>query len=122
MSQATGYKHTSNKELPSPHIPWLKYYYPADNGKVNNGQKFPFYTVWSITDEKIEGRVRKVVGAFNRDGKFDINIDGKYTLKDNSAAAHDGTTKIKSENGLFGTANGTERNVTNDAEIIKITK
>lgn len=122
MSQATGYKHTSNKELPSPHIPWLRYYYPADNGKVNDGQKFPFYTVWSITDEKIEGRVRKVVGAFNRNGKFDINIDGKYTLKDNSAVDQDGTTKIKSKNGLVGTANGTDRNVSDNAEIIKITK
>lgn len=122
MSQATGYKHTSNKELPSPHIPWLRYYYPANNGKVNGGQKFPFYTVWSITDEKIEGRVRKVNGAFNKGGKFDINIDGKYTLKDNSAVAQDGTTKIESKNGLVGTANGTERNVSNDAEIIKITK
>lgn len=122
MSQATGYKHTSNKELPSPHIPWLRYYYPANNGKVNSGQKFPFYTVWSITDEKIEGRVRKVNGAFNGSGKFDINIDGKYTLKDNSADAQDGTTKIESKNGLVGTANGTERNVSNNAEIIKITK
>lgn len=122
MSQATGYKHTSNKELPSPHIPWLRYYYPANNGKVNGGQKFPFYTVWSITDEKIEGKVRKVNGAFNGSGKFDINIDGKYTLKDKSAVAQDGTTEIASKNGLVGTANGTERNVSNDAEIIKITK
>lgn len=122
MSQATGYKHTSNKELPSPHIPWLRYYYPANNGKVNGGQKFPFYTVWSITDEKIEGKVRKVNGAFNGSGKFDINIDGKYTLKDKSAVAQDDTTEIASKNGLVGTANGTERNVSNDAEIIKITK
>lgn len=121
MSQATGYKHTSNKELPSPHIPWLRYYYPANNGKVNGGQKFPFYTVWSITDEKIEGRVRKVEGAFNSNGKFDINLDGQYTLKDKSAA-NKGATEIKSENGLVGTANGTERNVSNKAEIIKITK
>lgn len=124
MSQATGYKHTSNKELPSPHIPWLRYYYPANNGKVNGGQKFPFYTVWSITDEKIEGKVRKVEGAFNKSGKFDINLDGKYTLKDKSAVAQDGTTEIASKNGLVGTANGTERIVPkeNDAEIIKITK
>lgn len=122
MSQATGYKHTSNKELPSPHIPWLRYYYPANNGKVNGGQKFPFYTVWSITDEKIEGRVRKVNGAFNGSGKFDINIDGKYTLKDKSAVVQDGTTEIASKNGLVGTANGTERNVSDEAEIIKITK
>jgi hypothetical protein len=29
MCQATGYKHTSNKELPSPNIPWLRYFFPA---------------------------------------------------------------------------------------------
>ena len=122
MSQATGYKHTSNKELPSPHIPWLRYYYPANGGKVNSGQKFPFYTLWSITDTKIEGRVRKVEGAFNGSGKFDINIDGKFTTKDKSAVAQDGTTEIESKNGLVGTANGTDRNVSNENEIIVITK
>lgn len=122
MSQATGYKHTSNKELPSPHIPWLRYYYPANGGKVNSGQKFPFYTLWSITDTKIEGRVRKVNGAFNKSGKFDINIDGKFTTKDKSAVAQDGTTEIASKNGLVGTANGTERIVSNEDEIIVITK
>lgn len=103
------------------YVPWLRYYYPANNGEVNGGQKFPFYTVWSITDEKIEGRVRKVEGAFNKNGKFDINLDGQYTLKDKSAA-NEGATEIESKNGLVGTANGTERNVSNDAEIIKITK
>ena len=122
MSQATGYKHTSNKELSSPHIPWLRYYYPANGGKVNSGQKFPFYTLWSITDTKIEGRVRKVEGAFNGSGKFDINIDGKFTTKDKSAVAQDGTTEIESKNGLVGTANGTDRIVSNENEIIVITK
>ena len=29
MCQATGYKHTSNKELPAPEIPWLRHYFPA---------------------------------------------------------------------------------------------
>ena len=89
---------------------------------MNSGQKFPFYTLWSITDTKIEGRVRKVEGAFNGSGKFDINIDGKFTTKDKSAVAQDGTTEIESKNGLMGTANGTDRNVSNENEIIVITK
>ena len=91
MSQATGYKHTSNKELPSPGIPWLRYYFPCtvDGGasptqkqlegpSANKYQKFPFYTVWDITPTTITGNVRKVYGAFNDGGKFDINVDGQY--------------------------------------------
>lgn len=51
MCQATGYKHTSNKELPSPNIPWLRYFFPASitinsktdvTAKVNAGQRYPF--------------------------------------------------------------------------------
>lgn len=115
MSQATSYKHTSNKELPSPNIPWLRHYYPANGGKVNPGQLYPFYTIWSISKNKIEGRVRKVVGAFNSSGKFDINIDGKYVLNGNSAVAMDNTTKIASVNGLDEKAKDTD-------EIIEILK
>lgn len=115
MSQATSYKHTSNKELPSPNIPWLRHYYPANGGKVNPGQLYPFYTIWSVSKDKIEGRVRKVVGAFNSGGKFDINIDGKYVLNGNSAVAMDNTTKIASVNGLDEKAKDTD-------EIIEILK
>lgn len=86
MSQATGYKHTSNKELPSLYIPWLRYYYPATgNGStenpatVNPHQKFPHFTVWTVTKTGITGNVRKVYGAFNDSGKFDINVDGQWT-------------------------------------------
>lgn len=86
MSQATGYKHTSNKELPSLYIPWLRYYYPAtgvgsetDKAKVNVHQKFPHFTVWNVTKTGITGNVRKVYGAFNDSGKFDINVDGQWT-------------------------------------------
>lgn len=87
MSQASAYKHTSNKELPGRNNPWLRYYFPVDNAdKVNPNQKFPFYTIWTITPEKIEGKVRKVFGAFNDSGKFDINADGQYVLKGKCAA------------------------------------
>lgn len=85
MSQATSYKHTSNKELPSPNIPWLRYYFPATvassaaTPSVNTHQLFPFFTIWDIKPSKITGNVRKVYGAFNNNGKFDINIDGQWT-------------------------------------------
>lgn len=59
MCQATGYKLTSNKELPSQNIPWLLEYYPVstqqeDNStntatvKVNTAQQYPNYIIWNI--------------------------------------------------------------------------
>lgn len=122
MSQATGYKHTSNKELPSASIPWLRYYYPLDGGAANAGQKYPFYTLWTIDKNGgyIEGRVRKVVGVFNSKGKFDINIDGQYVLNGYSAVAMDNRTLIESINGLSAAKNGVNASF-DDSEIIKVT-
>lgn len=139
MSQATGYKHTSNKELPSPNLPWLRYYYPCtvnnydnpqqkdlDEPTANKGQKFPFYTVWDITANKITGNVRKVYGAFNDGGKFDINVDGTYTTKGycatTSAAAgsiggHD--VELFSINGITSMTNA---DAASDTRVIEITK
>ena len=132
MSQATSYKHTSNKELPSWNLPWLRYYYPAsDSGDitaptVNEHQKFPFYTVWEITPTKITGNVRKVYGAFNDKGKFDINIDGPYTRNgycattataEGSIGGHD--TRIFSINGIASMSN-TE--AMSDTRVIEISK
>lgn len=81
MSQSSGYKHTSNKELPDYRIPWNRYFYPnAGAGKANAGQKYPIYTVWEITfgeGAKITGTVKKVAGLFNSSGKFNINTQGK---------------------------------------------
>ena len=73
MSQATGYKHTSNKELPNTNIPWLRYYYPKNGTKANNGQKYPFYTVWNINGNTITGEVKKVNGLFTTSGTFELN-------------------------------------------------
>jgi len=101
MSQATSYKHTSNKELPSDVIPYLRYYYPTheNDTKPDPKQKFPFYTVWTVdTDSAVTGDVRKVLGAFDKSGKFDINKDGKFVL--NGISAVDPKTEIKSINGL----------------------
>lgn len=139
MSQATSYKHTSNKELPSPKLPWLRYYFPCtvageptpsqkqlEGPTVNKYQKFPFYTVWDITPTKITGNVRKVYGAFNDSGKFDINIDGQYT-KNGYCATNAGTAdsvgghsdKIFSINGITSMTNVEARN---NQDVIEITK
>ena len=78
MSQSSGYKHTSNKELPSPHIVWLRGYFGAtsEGTVVNNGQRAPFFTIWSFTDSKITGNVRKLNNIFDSKGKYSIQIDG----------------------------------------------
>lgn len=83
MSQATGYKHTSNKELPAPGIPWLRKYFPAKievidqttiNATVNAGQRYPFYTIWEITPTRITGTVKKLNYVFDSKGKYNINL------------------------------------------------
>ena len=59
MSQATGYKLVSNKELPAKNIPWLLEYYPVatqvENNTtntatvtVNSQQNFPHYMIWDF--------------------------------------------------------------------------
>lgn len=59
MTQATGFKLSSNKELPAKNIPWLLEYYPVasqiENNttntatvKVNTAQQYPNYIIWNI--------------------------------------------------------------------------
>lgn len=83
MCQATGYKHTSNKELPAPNIPWLRNYFPATvkvvdqtniTATVNAGQRYPFYIIWNVTPTRITGTVKKLNYVFTSAGKFNINI------------------------------------------------
>lgn len=94
MCQATGYKHTSNKELPSPNIPWLRYFFPASitinsktdvKAKVNAGQRYPFYIKYFLNKGKINdlvyypkltATVRKLSNVFNNSGKYNVNIEG----------------------------------------------
>ena len=88
--QATGFKTTSNKELPTANIPWLEAYYPATGAdpskdrfaseKKNGGQNYPHYILWKIgkgtevTDpnqstterDRILGRVFKTQPSTNR--------------------------------------------------------
>ena len=124
MSQATGYKHTSNKELPSPNLPWQRYYFPSnaaniDSPTVNAQQKFPFYTVWEVKSNEITGTVRKVYGAFNSKGKFDINLDGPYTLKGKCATDNEHSTDIYSINGI---TNMSVAEARTNTTILRITK
>lgn len=83
MSQASAYKHTSNKELPSKDTPWLKHCHGiADNDKdANPTQRYPFYTIWNVTTDNIKGNVRALFGGFNDSGKFAINVEGEYLKK-----------------------------------------
>ena len=59
MGQATGYKLSSNKELPAQNTPWLMEYYPVISQvenpltntatvALNPGQMFPHYIIWNI--------------------------------------------------------------------------
>lgn len=126
MSQATGYKHTSNKELPSPDIPWLQYYFPAtvtwsdpssiSAPTVNSNQRYPFYTVWTVTNNKITGEVRKVRGILIK-GKFDVNIQGPSVKK--GISAEDGVTPLHSINGAVNVSDDDAEIATEIVEIIK---
>lgn len=77
MCQATGYKQTSNKELPAERIPWLANYFPSSvdvsgSRKPNAGQQYPFYIKWTISSDKIVGDVIKLDNIMTS-GKFNIN-------------------------------------------------
>lgn len=94
MCQATGYKHTSNKELPSPNIPWLRYFFPASitinsrddvTAKVNAGQRYPFYIKYFLNKGKVSdlvyypqltATIKKLSNVFNNSGKYNVNIEG----------------------------------------------
>ena len=57
MSQATGFKLQSNKDIPSPNIPWLSKYFAGtikgESISVNSRQKAPTFIMWDITTNKI---------------------------------------------------------------------
>ena len=94
MCQASGYKHTSNKELPSPNIPWLRYFFPASitinsrddvTVKVNAGQRYPFYIKYFLKPGKVDDlhyypnlqvTVKKLSNIFNNSGKYNVNLQG----------------------------------------------
>lgn len=82
-NQATGYKHTSNKELPSPYTPWDQYFFPATitqtsqtaiTAKVNAGQRYPFYTIYKVSENDIQCTTKKINYLFTSAGKYNVNI------------------------------------------------
>ena len=101
--QATGFKTTSNKELPTANIPWLEAYYPATgtdpskdrfaSEKKNGGQNYPHYILWKVgkgtevTDpagskperDRILGRVYKVQPSTNRKSGWTYTYNIPYT-------------------------------------------
>ena len=125
MSQATAYKHTSNKELPSSELPWQRYYYPSGinattgKDKADGGQLFPFFTVWHFTPNTITGDVRKVYGVFNGSGKFDINAEWPFVKEGYSAVEKDWSTRIHSINGITKMSNAAAETSTTKTIITK---
>lgn len=82
-NQATGYKHTSNKELPSKEVPWDYYFFPCKSvitnqntvtDTVNAEQRYPFYTVYHITDGEITCTTKRINNLFTSTGKYNVNI------------------------------------------------
>lgn len=101
--QATGFKTTSNKELPTRNIPWLEAYYPASgdapttnrftSDKKNGGQNYPHYILWNIGKgtevkdptgskpirDRILGRVYKIQPSTNRKSGWTYSYNIPYT-------------------------------------------
>lgn len=110
MSQATGYKHTSNKELPAERIPWCRHYFPSTrtvvgeeiSSTVNKAQRYPFYTVYNVTEDYITIDVKRVQEVIV-EGVFNINVQGE-SLKN-------GTKKVSVDNGLNPTDFNTDKKV-----------
>ena len=100
--QATGFKTTSNKELPTANIPWLEAYYPATGEdpskdrfateKKNAGQNYPHYILWNIGKgtevkdpngstterDRILGRVFKTQPSTNRKSGWTYSYNIPY--------------------------------------------
>ena len=116
MSQATGYKHTSNKELPAEQIPWCQYYYPSTKvydkegikftSEVNKLQRFPFFTVVQVTKDKIRLDVRKI---------NNVLVEGKFNINEQGEQIKTGQLQVTTKNGI----NGGEANTETHIEILK---
>jgi hypothetical protein len=105
MSQATGYKHTSNKELPGARIPWCRHYFPNKGGSVNTEQRYPFYSIYTVTPDAITIDVKRIINVLVG-GKFNINEQGESLKK--------GQKVVEVDNGLNGTDFTTNNNVVID--------
>lgn len=81
MSQATGYKLVSNKELPASdtnHISWLLNYFPCSGTTGNKNQFKPMYIRYDLNDSQIKVTAKRITGIWDRgignsDKIYDIN-------------------------------------------------
>ena len=79
--QATGYKNTSNKELPYSEVTWDRYFWPCtikNGAKANTGQYYPFYCIWNFDLTKIIANSRRLQGVESTAGKYNVNDTKKY--------------------------------------------
>lgn len=73
MLQASGYKQTSNKELPGQNNPWLRSYFPiTDAAAAQAGQKYPFYIKWCVAKDYCRGNPYRGENIMSS-GSFNIN-------------------------------------------------
>jgi hypothetical protein len=93
MSQATGYKLVSNKELPGSGISWLRKYFPAtSNGtslSANEAQYYPMYGYYKAAGDTLIGQSYVVANIYTRNSKnspvaFDINNQSTSFRTENS--------------------------------------
>lgn len=101
MSQATGFKLQSNKDIPSPNIPWLAKYYPGTISgttiKVDALQKAPTFIMWDITSNKLNMQTYQVSNVTDG-GSWDSlggGQSGKTILSDIKIAKIDEINIIK---------------------------
>lgn len=88
MSQATGFKLQSNKDIPSPNIDWLAHYYAGTISgskiSVNNLQKAPTFIMWDVTANQIKMETYQVLSVTDG-GSWDSlsgGQSGKTVLND----------------------------------------
>lgn len=69
MCQATGFKLSSNKDVPAANVSWLASYFPGSGGKSSKAQMYPTYIVYEITPTQITMKAMQVKNVCNG-GKF----------------------------------------------------
>lgn len=84
MSQATGYKLVSNKELPGTGIDWLRKYFPMANGAASNSQYYPMYSLISTVGNTLNLKSYAIYNIFKEKTAFNINSQYPEFLQKNS--------------------------------------
>lgn len=95
MSQATGYKLVSNKEVPSrqaANVNWLRYYFPGTAKGSSDGanvqQYYPTYIHYEVTQDNIKVNSIQITNIYStttastKAGSFNINAQSSAEMKD----------------------------------------